>query len=144
MRESEPKKNSSWKTKCWPEEFPFWTTLLNDFQGRFLRVFDVFPWFNVWGSQKCQENILFRKKSWSFWSFKNSVHLGLKEQIFNRNCFDWFGSCGSPNRAYDGFLEIPICLVCYSGSDLLGTHLPSRPIAPKIQWFISCNFMTTN
>ena len=23
VRESEPKKNSSWKTKCWPEEFHF-------------------------------------------------------------------------------------------------------------------------
>ena len=66
VRESEPKKNSSWKAKCWPEEFPFWTNLLNDFQSSFLRFFDVFPYFHVWGSQKCQETILFRKKSWSF------------------------------------------------------------------------------
>ena len=34
--------------------------------------------------------------------------------------------------------------VCYSGSDLLGTDLTSRPIAPKINRFISCNFRTTN
>ena len=49
----------------------------------------------------------------SFWAFKNSVHLGLKEQIFTRFCFDWFGGCRSPNQAWFRFLEIPICLVCF-------------------------------
>ena len=38
--------------------------------------------------------------------FEHSFH--------TRICFDCFGSCGSPNRAYDGFLEIPIYLVCFS------------------------------
>ena len=47
----------------------------------------------------------------SFWAFKNSVHFGLKEQIFTRFCFDWFGGCRSPNRARFSFLESPLCLV---------------------------------
>ena len=93
------------------EGISFWTTLLNDFQGRFLRVFDVFPYFNVWGNWKCQETILFRKKRWGFWGFKNSVHLGLKEQIFTRNCLSDVGGCRFPNRAWFSFLEIPRSLV---------------------------------
>ena len=145
MREREPKKNSSWKTKCWPEEFPFWTTLLNNFQGRFLRVFDVFPYFHVWGSQKCQENILFLKERMSFWAFKNSVHLGLKEQSFTRFCFDWFGGCRSPNRARFSFLESPLCLVygpkisanesLYFGSNRLWSAGCSQEIRTRVTNF---------
>ena len=65
----------------------------------------------MWGTQICQENILFRTKRPSFWCFKISVHLGLKEQIFTRFCFDWFGGCRSPNQERFSILEIPLCLV---------------------------------
>ena len=67
----------------------------------------------MWGIQKCQEKILFLKEKTSFWAFKNSVHLGLKEQIFTRFCFDWFGGCRSPNQERFSFLESYICLVCF-------------------------------
>ena len=90
---------------------PFCATLFNDFQGSSLRFLDVFHYFRVWGIQKCQEKILFRKEKMSFWAFKNSVHLGLKEQIFTRFCFDWFGGYRSPNQERFSFLEIPLCLV---------------------------------
>ena len=90
---------------------PFCATLFNDFQGSSLRFLDVFHYFRVWGIQKCQEKILFHKEKMSFWAFKNSVHLGLKEQIFTRFCFDWFGGCGSPNQERFIFLESPLCLV---------------------------------
>ena len=75
---------ASWESWSWPKGFHFWTTLLNIFQGILLRFFDVFPYFHVWGNRKCQEKILFHKEKMSFWAFKNSVHLGLKEQIFTR------------------------------------------------------------
>ena len=90
-----------------------WTILLNVLQGIFLRFYDVFPYFHVWGNRKCQEKILFRKEKMSFWAFKNSVHLGLKEHIFTKFCFDWFGGCGSPNQARFSFLERTTCLVCF-------------------------------
>ena len=113
------KLNSIWKIKCWPRDFHFWTTLLNVSQGIFLRVLDVFHYFHVWGTQICRENILFRTKRPSFWCFKISVHLGLKEQIFTRSCFDWFGGCRSPNQERFIFLESPRRLfLCPKISDL--------------------------
>ena len=72
---------ASWESWSWPKGFHFWTTLLNDFQGSLLRGFDVFPYFHVWGNRKCQEKILFHKEKMSFWSFKNSVHLGLEDRV---------------------------------------------------------------
>ena len=100
------------ETKCWPEEFHFWTTLFNVFKGWFLRFLSVFHYFHVWGTQICWENILFRTKGQSIWCFKISVHLGLWTQFSYRFCFDCFRGCGSPNWAYDDFLKRPICLVC--------------------------------
>ena len=49
----------------------------------------------------------------SYWAFKNSVHLGLKEHIFTRFCFDWFLGCRSPNQERFSFLESPVCIVCF-------------------------------
>ena len=104
---------ASWESWSWPKGFHFWTTLLNDFQGSFLRVFDVFPYFHVWENWKCQETILFHKGRLSFWGFKNSVHLRLKEQIFTRNCLSDFGGCRFPNQALFSFLESPRSLVYF-------------------------------
>ena len=85
----------------------------NVFRGISLRNLDVFHYFHVWGTQICQENILFRTKGPSFSCFNISVHLGLKEQIFTRFCFDCFGGCRSPNQERFSFLESYICLVCF-------------------------------
>ena len=50
---SERRRNQRW-TSSWKwvlaEGIPFWTTLLNNFQGSFLRFFDVFHYFHVWGN----------------------------------------------------------------------------------------------
>ncbi|KAL5580094.1 hypothetical protein UlMin_012536 [Ulmus minor] len=50
---------------------------------------------------------------------RKNVHLGLKEQIFTRFCFDWFGGCRSPNQERFIFLESPRRLfLCPKISDL--------------------------
>ena len=113
MKEGEPRWTSSWRNRCWLKEFHFCTTLLNDFKGILLRFLDVILYFHVWGSQKRQENILFRKKKLIFYGFKNSVHLGLREQIFTRNCLNDFGDCRFPNQACLSFLESPRYLVSF-------------------------------
>ena len=64
------------------------------------------------GCQVCGFPNLFYEKGWSFCGLKIVVHLGFEHSVHTRNFFDWFGSCGSPHREYDGFLESPICLVC--------------------------------
>ena len=72
---------------------------LNVFWGISLGKLDAFHYFQMWGTQICWENILFRTKRPSFWCFKISVHLGLKEQIFTRFCFNYPEGCGFPNQA---------------------------------------------
>ena len=62
---------------------------------------------------------LFYEKGLSFCGLKIVVHLGFENIFHTRNCFDWLGSCGSPNRAYDGFLESPIFLVCFPKFQLM-------------------------
>ena len=56
---------------------------------------------------------LFYEKGLSFCGLKIVVHLGFENIFHTRNCFDWCGSGGSQNLAYDGFMESPICLVCF-------------------------------
>ena len=116
---SERKKREKWRKPRWRLEtrvlagrVPSLITLLNVFKGISLWKLDAFDYFHVWGTQICRENILFRTKRPSFWCFKISVHLGLKEQIFTWFCFDWFGGCRSPNQSWLSFFESPICLVC--------------------------------
>ena len=76
---------------------------------------DFFPWnFSsiCWDVKYIDFPIYFMKKviAFTFWKL---LFISVFEHSFHtRNCFDWFGSCGSPNREYDGFLESPICLVC--------------------------------
>ena len=75
----------------------------------------VFPWNHssiCWDVKYIDFPIYFMKKviAFTFWKL---LFISVFEHSFHtRNCFDWFGSCGSPNRAYDGFLEVPIYLVC--------------------------------
>ena len=106
------------------ERISFWTFLLTDFQGNFLRGYDLFPYFHVWGNWKCQETILFHKGRLSFWGFKKSVHLGLWKHIFNQNVLNDCGGCRSPNQAWFSFLKIPRCLVSCP-----------KLSAPKSLWF---------
>ena len=65
-----------------------------------------------WEVNGSDSPIYLMKKVIAFTFGKFVVHVGVEHSFHTRYCFDWFESCGSPNRAYDGFLESPMCLVC--------------------------------
>ena len=66
----------------------------------------------MYGEVKNVKKIFYFARKVGAFEVSKIVFISVVEQSFHtRNCFDWFGSCGSPNRAYDGLLESPICLV---------------------------------
>ena len=76
---------------------------------------DIFSWnlsSMCWEVNGIDSPIYLMKKVIAFTFWKFVVHVGVEHSFHTRYCFDWFESCGSLNRAYDGFLESPICLVC--------------------------------
>ena len=83
------------------------------FKVIYLRSLPIKPYFYVLGCQiYCFPNLFYEKGS-SFCGLKIVVHLDFENNFHTQNCFDEFGSCGSPNYVYDSFLESPICLFSF-------------------------------
>ena len=86
------------------------------------------------------------QKNLDFLKFQKECSSRIVKQIFTRFCFDQFGGCGSPNRAYNGFLESPICLVycpklsanesLYFGSYRSRSEVCSQEIRTRVTNFV--------
>ncbi|KAL5570607.1 hypothetical protein UlMin_027182 [Ulmus minor] len=77
-----------------------------DYKIKTLRNKDI-PLVKVlWRNQKTEEATWEREEEMRT-SYPEFVHHGLKEHIFTRFCFDWFGGCRSPNQENFSFLESP-------------------------------------